>query len=87
MYCAIQKKKQEEIAAQDLLELTKESNLQKLISNLRQLLVLNLGDSPEARFIMTNVVDNLGVVNLTEEDYREIDKKDAKSEFAVAFNH
>jgi len=50
-------------------------------------LVLNLGDSSKARFALMNIVDNLGVSNLTEENYREIDENDAKVEFAVAFNY
>ena len=87
LYCAMQKKIQDEIEAQAPTGITEETELQEPISNSHQRLVLNLGDSPEARFALTNDVDDLGVVNLTEEDYRVIDETDAKTEFAVAFNH
>jgi len=50
-----------------------------------QRLSLNLGQSTEARYALA--MENNNNQELTEQDYRQIDERDAKSEFILAFQH
>ena len=81
MFCAIKKeqRKNERTTQHDT------SVVSPVSAGPRRRLTLNLGISPQARYALAQQ-SNQRADNLTEEDLREIDEKEAENEFTLAFH-